>query len=450
MISKTGQTGFPTGVGQAQGLVVAHENRPEVLGHEVELVGNPSGQDDISLENGIVLPNWDDGSSGTVAVTKANEILALDADTHVNDNDILAVIGLSNSTATQAVIPLFSAAQYLHLATASLGTQLNNLGLDESYFARTSPTGALDAIAMADHICGDPACGDASNGIPCKVATIHDGNTAFSQTVAQAFADRCVNQYGALDTTDGAQGTAGVTGIKVITANPAIGTDYSAALTEMMQDADGVPDFVYHITNTVAAGNFVRQIRTVEPFLSTFSATRIGAASNYLADALWQAANGISPSGGVPLPMPLPLAEGFLVSAYDFDCADYPGNCNNGPLADFYADYDDLFGTLLPNFPFTITNLTPSAADAYGILLDAIEKVAIVINKNKMMIPRKALRDALLLETDVQGLTGALNCNNPSPGGQGPNFAGDCNPDIQVMITEVQCTSASSCQFVPQ
>jgi hypothetical protein len=143
--------------------------------------------------------------------------------------------------------------------------------------------------------------------------------------------------------------------------------------------------------------------------------------------------------------MPTPLAEGFLVTGYNFP----PSN----PLEKFYKDYDKLFGTLMPDtFPFTFTNLTPSPADAYNLVLDAIQKVAFVAPTGDLLIPRKALRDELFSTTNVQGLTGILNCDQPpvGPGSSDPiNFDGDCNPEIGVLITEVQCSSESSCAFVP-
>ncbi len=438
MVSKTGATGFPTGKGQAQGLVVAHERRPQVHGHEIELVGNPSGLDDISLENDIILPNWDDGSSSAVGTAKANLILADDAD--ADANDVVAILGLSNSTAASAVIPIFSAAKYLMLGTGVLGTELTRPipAIPEPYFARTSPTGKLDALAMADFICGPLSSGGLALS---RIATIHDGNTAFSQTVSQAFADQC-KSHGATDVTDGVQGIPGVTGIKVITANPPISTDYTGALNALAADPDGLAQFIYHVSNTGAAGHFVRQIRTLPEFSAVFSSTLIGAASNYLSDPLWQAANGITPQ---PLPVPLPLAEGFLVSGYEFP--------SSNPLKKFFGDYDDLFGTLAPDsFPPTLTNLVPNAADAYNIVLDAVQNVAQIGPQGELRIPRKALRDALFFDTiDVQGITGILNCNQPSPGGNGPNFVGDCNPDLDVSITEIQCNSdGTSCAFVPQ
>ena len=72
------------------------------------------------------------------------------------------------------------------------------------------------------------------------------------------------------------------------------------------------------------------------------------------------------------------------------------------------------------------TRLAPFHAhsyDAYNLIADAIEKVAVACPDGSTVIGRTALRDAMLATKDMKGLTGNLTC---SP-------TGDCaDPKIAV------------------
>jgi branched-chain amino acid transport system substrate-binding protein len=86
----------------------------------------------------------------------------------------------------------------------------------------------------------------------------------------------------------------------------------------------------------------------------------------------------------------------------------------SGPQADFGDRYQNDF---LPAYTDVSGEDEPIAAfhahayDAYNILADAIEAVAIEGDDGIMYIPRTALRDAVAGLTDYDGLTGTLTCN---------------------------------------
>ena len=51
------------------------------------------------------------------------------------------------------------------------------------------------------------------------------------------------------------------------------------------------------------------------------------------------------------------------------------------------------------------------AYDATNMIMNAIEKVALVGDDGTIVIPRQALRDALYATSGLVGITGTLNCN---------------------------------------
>ena len=103
-------------------------------------------------------------------------------------------------------------------------------------------------------------------------------------------------------------------------------------------------------------------------------------------------------------------SKGFLWSSPDFSAfgsgyqdflAKHKAKYNENPLAPFHAH----------------------SYDAYNLIADAIEKVAVACPDGSTVIGRTALRDAMLATKDMKGLTGNLTC---SP-------TGDCaDPKIAV------------------
>jgi branched-chain amino acid transport system substrate-binding protein len=87
---------------------------------------------------------------------------------------------------------------------------------------------------------------------------------------------------------------------------------------------------------------------------------------------------------------------------------------------DFLAKHEAKYGEK------TLAPFHAHAYDAANIIFASIEKVAIQGEDGTLVIPRKALRDAMIATKDFTGLTGNLTCN----------ATGDCaDPKIAVYET---------------
>jgi branched-chain amino acid transport system substrate-binding protein len=69
------------------------------------------------------------------------------------------------------------------------------------------------------------------------------------------------------------------------------------------------------------------------------------------------------------------------------------------------------------------------AFDAYNMIADAIEEVAIQGDDGTTYIPRTALRDAFFATSDYEGVTGTLTCDE----------FGDC-ADAKISVSQVEGT----------
>ena len=92
--------------------------------------------------------------------------------------------------------------------------------------------------------------------------------------------------------------------------------------------------------------------------------------------------------------------EGFYVSSPDLTAF------GDAYLAEFVPTYNEMFGT----DPISIFHA--HAYDAIGLLLTAIEEVAVEDADGTLHIGRQALRDALYAVEGYEGLTGSLTCSD--------------------------------------
>jgi len=125
-------------------------------------------------------------------------------------------------------------------------------------------------------------------------------------------------------------------------------------------------------------------------------------------------------------------AEGVLATSPDFEFAN--------------PDYEDVLDAYVEQYgePPTGTCCLPGqplrwhafSFDATNVLLNAIEAVAFV-DGNKLLIPRTALRDAILGTSNYTGLVGNLTCESREEA-LGSVAAGDCNPNDAFLVLEVQ------------
>ena len=89
------------------------------------------------------------------------------------------------------------------------------------------------------------------------------------------------------------------------------------------------------------------------------------------------------------------------------------------------------------------------AYDGTNILLDAIEKVAIVNDDGSMKIGRQSLRDAIASTSNFKGITGTLSCADKDI--QGTNYQGDCATGEALAIFQVgEEDVASETAFPPE
>ncbi len=94
---------------------------------------------------------------------------------------------------------------------------------------------------------------------------------------------------------------------------------------------------------------------------------------------------------------------------------------SNALYQDFLATYQENYGTA-PTAPFHA-----HAFDATNMILDAIEKVAVVEDNGTIHIPRQALRDALFATSGMEGITGTITCDEN----------GDC-ADPKIAVSQVE------------
>jgi branched-chain amino acid transport system substrate-binding protein len=90
--------------------------------------------------------------------------------------------------------------------------------------------------------------------------------------------------------------------------------------------------------------------------------------------------------------------------------------------SEFLPAYSDVSGLDAP-----ISVFHAHAFDAYNMLADAIEAVAITGDDGTTYIPRSALRDAFMSTSGFEGITGSLTCDEN----------GDC-ANAKISVSEVK------------
>jgi branched-chain amino acid transport system substrate-binding protein len=316
------------GLDAQYGVEVAHEERPESLGHEVEL--------DFQ----------DDGCTPEGGTTVAQSL--------ASDTTIAAVIGTSCSSAGVPAAEILSGAGILLLSPSATAPGLTLPDSRQPFFFRTAHNDEIQGAAMADF---------AFNVLGVQTAaTIHDGGP-YTEQLQQVFADAFTELGGE------------VTGTEAVDPEA---TDVSGQLTEL---AAGEPEFLFFPIFTQAGGQVARQAGETEG----------------LEDTILAGADGL-------------LSPTFIEAA---GAENVETMYLSGPQADFGDRYQDEF---LPAYSDVAGEEEPIAAfhahayDAYNILLDAIEDVAIE-EDGTLFIPRTGLKDYLAGLSEYPGLTGALTCN---------------------------------------
>jgi branched-chain amino acid transport system substrate-binding protein len=119
-------------------------------------------------------------------------------------------------------------------------------------------------------------------------------------------------------------------------------------------------------------------------------------------------------------------ADGLLVDSFPENAGEnLIGGYLSGPYVmgepyrEFLKKWEDRFGGVPPS------GFHAFAYDASNILLDAIEKVAVVDSDGSIHVPRGALRDAITETSNYDGLSGTLDCGDSDFGDLGTSH-GDC------------------------
>jgi branched-chain amino acid transport system substrate-binding protein len=267
------------------------------------------------------------------------------------DPQVVAVNGHTFSGSTEVAIPIYQQAGIPMMSPSATNPALVEIG--SAVFNRVAFTDMMQGNFAATYIVD-------TLGIK-KIATMHDGG-AYGQGLAELTAAAFERMGGT------------VVGTEAITPGEA---DYSSPLAAI---AALEPELIYFGGYDADAAVLVTQMAAAGLEGVLFFGCDGTYGTNYL-DLAGDAAEGTY-STYVPIPES---------GAFDTFKEDY------------LADYGEEQGKLSP--------FSPHGHDATAILIQAIEKVAVQHGKN-LIVPRKALSDAVRGTEDFQGLTGTITCDD--------------------------------------
>jgi len=271
------------------------------------------------------------------------------------DPSIVAVIGTSCSSAARDGVPLLSQAGLIIVSPSNTALDLTIPGNENNHpgYART---------AHNDRFQGRAAAQFAFNVLGVrKAATIHDGSL-YAEQLQGVFADAFQEMGG------------------TITAQETVDPDQIDMQPVLMNIATSVPELIYYPIYIKAGSLITRQAQETTGLENTHL---MGADGMFSPDVVEISGDAV---------------EGLYVSGPDSTVFD------EAYTSDFILKYLERFGTE----PFNIYHA--HAYDALMLIANAIEKVAVQDQDGSLHIPRQALREALYITKDHQGLTGNLSC----------------------------------------
>ncbi len=283
-----------------------------------------------------------------------------------SDPKVVAAIGTNCSSAARAAIPLMFAAGIPMVSPSNTAPDLTaaDRPAEYAFYMRTAHNDTIQGAAMAKYAY--------EKGFR-NAATIHDGSL-YADKLQQVFAEEFKKLGGnivAQEATDPNE------------------TNMGPMLTRI---AAAKPDFIY-LPIFIAAGGQIASQAKQNPDLAN---VQLAGADGIFSPDFLRAAGA--------------AAEGFLWSSPDFSAF-------GGGYQDFLKKHQEKYGEA-PLAPFHAHSY-----DAYNLIANAIEKVAVKCSNGNTVIPRTALRDAMISTAGLQGLTGTLTCTS----------TGDCaDPKIAV------------------
>ncbi|MCL7453759.1 MAG: branched-chain amino acid ABC transporter substrate-binding protein [Anaerolineae bacterium] len=349
------------GTDTKRGVEIAVEDKGQILGHDIEVVG----EDSLCSAEG-----------GQTAATKLS-----------SDTKLVGVIGTNCSSAARAAIPIFCGANIPTISPSNTAPDLTDPGRPEDYwcYLRTAHNDLVQGAAMAEYAYGA--------GFRAA-ATVHDGSL-YADKLQQVFSGKFQELGGA------------------VVAQEAVGPDDTDMKPMLTRVAAQNPDFIYYPIFTKAGGQITKQAREV-PGLETVQLS--GADGIFSADFMRAAGDAVI---------------GFRWSSPDFAAF-------GAGYQDFLAKHEAKYGEK------TLAPFHAHAYDAAMIIMAAVEKVAIQGDDGSLLIPKKALVQAMFDTKDHTGLTGNLTCDengdcadpkiavyecvNADPESWNPGASADSNP----------------------
>jgi len=349
------------GTDTKRGVEIAADDKGDILGHDIELVG----EDELCSAEG-----------GQTAATKLS-----------SDSKLVGVVGTNCSSAARAAIPIFCGANIPTISPSNTAPDLTDPERPDDYwcYLRTAHNDNVQGAAMADYAYGA--------GFR-NAATVHDGSL-YADKLQQVFSGRFQELGG------------------TIVAQEAVGPDDTDMKPMLTRVAAQSPDFIYYPIFTKAGGQITKQAREV-PGLETVQLS--GADGIFSADFMRAAGDAVI---------------GFRWSSPDFSAF-------GAGYQDFLAKHEAKYGEK------TLAPFHAHAYDAAMIIMAAIEKVAIQGDDGSLLIPKKALVQAMFDTQNHTGLTGNLSCDangdcadpkiavyesmNPDPDSWNPGADADSNP----------------------
>lgn len=304
-----------------------------------------------------------------------------------SDPKVVAAIGTNCSSAARAAIPLMFAAGIPMVSPSNTAPDLTaaDRPAEYAFYMRTAHNDTIQGAAMAKYAY--------EKGFR-NAATIHDGSL-YADKLQQVFAEEFKKLGGnivAQEATDPNE------------------TNMGPMLTRI---AAAKPDFIY-LPIFIAAGGQIASQAKQNPDLAN---VQLAGADGIFSPDFLRAAGA--------------AAEGFLWSSPDFSAF-------GGGYQDFLKKHQEKYGEA-PLAPFHAHSY-----DAYNLIANAIEKVAVKCSNGNTVIPRTALRDAMISTAGLQGLTGTLTCTptgdcadpkiavyqgvSSDPASWNPGAAADSNP----------------------
>ena len=271
------------------------------------------------------------------------------------DPSIVAVIGTSCSSAARVGVPLLSQAGFAIVSPSNTALDLTIEGNENQHpgYARTAHSDSVQGKTAAEFVYNELGLR--------KAATIHDGSL-YAEQLQGVFAEEFQALGGEItgqEATDPEQ------------------TDYVSVLTSI---AVGEPEIIYYPIFIKGGSLITRQAPDITGLENT---VLMGADGMFSPDITEGAGDAV---------------EGLLVSSPDFTVF------GDAYAAEFVPKYQEKYGSE----PLSIFHA--HSYDAFNIVAEAIEKVAVQDADGTLHIPRQALRDAIYATSGHQGMTGNLSC----------------------------------------